>query len=32
MGFLDNNIDEVKLILTPYGKTKFLSNGFKDTV
>ena len=31
MGFLDNNIDEVKLILTPYGKTKFLSNGFKDT-
>ena len=30
MGFLDKNTNEVKLILTPYGKTKFLSKGFKD--
>lgn len=31
MGFVDNNIKEVKLILTPYGKTKFLSNGSNET-
>ena len=31
MGFLPKNTNEVKLILTPYGKTKFLSKGFKDT-
>ena len=30
MGFLPKNTNEVKLILTPYGKTKFLSKGFKD--
>ena len=31
MGFLEKNTNEVKLILTPYGKTKFLTKGFKDT-
>lgn len=31
MAFLDKNIKDVKLILTPYGKTKFLTNGFKET-
>lgn len=31
MGFLSKDIKEVKLILTPYGKTKFYTKGFKDT-
>ena len=31
MGFLDKNNEEVKLILTPHGKVKFLSEGLKDT-
>jgi hypothetical protein len=31
MGFIQNNNDEVRLILTNYGKTKFLSNGVVDT-
>jgi len=31
MGFLDKNINEVKLILTPYGKSKFLGNGYRDS-
>jgi hypothetical protein len=31
MGFVEDNNDEVRLTLTPYGKTKFLSNGVMDT-
>jgi hypothetical protein len=31
MGFLDKNNDELRLILTPHGKVKFLSEGLKDT-
>lgn len=31
MGFIDKNIDEVRLILTPYGKTKFLTDGLEET-
>lgn len=31
MGFLSKDTNEVKLTLTPYGKVKFYSKGFKDT-
>jgi hypothetical protein len=31
MGFLSKNTNEVRLILTPYGKVQFYSKGVKDT-
>ena len=31
MSFLDNNINEVRLVLTQYGKKEFLSNGVDRT-